>query len=468
MTYRTILAALLSIWTGCAYGQSVSFSLPSDLEKQVDDLYSQWMAEGHPGAAVGIVYRGETVLAKGYGLASLEHQIPFTPETVSDIGSVAKQMTCFGIVLLSERNELSLEDDIRKYLPEVPDFGRPITIQHLMNHTSGLREIYATESIRGYRPGDGILQEDALRLVTHSRELNFRPGEQYRYCNTGYMLLADIISRVSGQPFENWMQENVFQPLGMNHTYIMDRRGGVFPNCADSYGKNAEGSFTKIYDNSTVQGAGGVYTTLTDLLVWLKYLRAPEGDGKTAVAQMLRRGVLNNGDTLNYALGLTVDRYRGLRRIQHTGSSAGYRALLTYFPEVDMGVVVKTNCPAVARMDLVDTLLAPVLEPAPPVTEPVPASAISPPLLSLQAYSGFYFSDELETFYRLAVKNGELTGSHFRHGEFRLQPTEEPDVFETEAGFLTRIRFVRDASGAVTGLQASNGGVLNLWMVRME
>lgn len=459
---------LLTLLPLCHFLQGQSFKLPADLDQKIDDFYREWRREGYPGGAVAIVHEGELVFAKGYGLASLEHGIPFTPETVSDIGSVSKQLTCFGIVLLAQQGKLGLDDDIRQYLPEAPDFGRPITIRHLMNHTSGLREIYATEGIRGYRPGDGILQEDALRLLLQSRELNFPPGERYSYCNTGYMLLADILSRVTGQEFETWMRENIFLPLEMEHTFIMDKRGEVFRNCADSYEKYGEDGFVKIYDNSTVQGAGGVYATLSDLTRWLNHLRRPKIGGKEALASMLQRGILNNGDTLNYALGLTVDTYRGQRVIKHTGSSAGYRALLSYFPELDLGIIVKTNCPSVEREGLVDLLLEDVLDEVEEEDSiPKEDSFPTPGPEELQTYTGYFYSAELETVYEFQVKEGRLTGRHFRNGRFDLVSIEK-DVFKSENGFYCTIRYIRDERGAVAGLRMDSGGVEHLRLIKME
>ena len=444
---------------------SQTFQIPSDLETQIDAFYAPWNQGETPGCAVGVVHQGKLVFAKGYGLASLEHQVPFKPETVSDIGSVSKQLTCFGIVLLAQEGKLKLDDDIRKYLPEVPDFGATITIRHLMNHTSGLPDIYATESIRGYRAGDGILQEDALSLVRNLKELNYPPGDQYLYSNTAYMLLTDIISQISKQSFESWMQENIFRPLGMTNTYIMDKRGEVFPNCAASYSKEKDGSFVQIYDNSTVQGAGGVYTTISDLAKWMNNLRDPKLGGKSALEEMMTKGVLNNGKTINYALGINVDTYRGLKRIEHTGSSAGYRTLMSYFPEQDLGFLVKTNCPSVDRAGLVDQLLTSIL--GAEEKKDTLKGKRTPNSRHCSGgferlYTGHYFSDELESFYSFELEDGKLMGKHFRHGSFELKAIG-PDHFISDNSFFSEVKFFRNDHGNVYGLRVGNGRVLGLW-----
>ncbi len=425
-----------------------------------------------PGAAIGIVKNGELVYSRGYGAANLENGISFTPETVSDIGSVAKQMTDFAIVLLAQQGKLSIDDDIRKYLPEVPDFGAPITIRHLIHHTSGLREIYGVWAIAGGRSGDGILQADALRLATHSKELNFKPGDRHSYCNTGYMLLAEIISRVGEAPFEDWMQTHIFRPLNMDNTFIMNERGELFPRCADSYEKSENNGFRKIFDNSTVQGAGGVYSTIPDLARWMNNYRDPRTGGPAAIAQMMERGVLNNGDTLDYAFGLVIDLYRGVRRIRHTGASAGYRAIFTYFPDQDLGMVMKSNFAGFNGADLTDKITDLVLKtelaPAPPANQPAaikPGPDHSLSLDELAAYAGVYYCPELETVYRISVQEGGLVADHRRHSGLKLKALEK-DIFEDTAGPLGKIRFIRDVKGAVSGMRITSGGVMDLWMER--
>lgn len=469
MKTSTLLTLLLAGIPFFVSGQKIDKKLGAAIHLLLSDCCNG----DRPGAAIGIVKKGELVYSRGYGAANLENDLPFTPETVSDIGSVAKQMTDFAIVLLAREGKLALDDDIRKYLPEVPDFGAPMTIRHLIHHTSGLREIYGVWAIAGGRSGDGILQADALHLAAHSKALNFKPGDQFSYCNTGYMLLADIISRVGGGSFEEWMQAHIFQPLGMTQTFIMDERGEVFPRCADSYEKSAHNGFRKVFDNSTVQGAGGIYTTIPDLAKWMANFGHAKVGGPGAIAQMQERGVLNNGDTLDYAFGLDIDRYRGVRRIQHTGASAGYRAILTYFPDQDLGIVMKSNFAGFNGADLTDKITDLVLKAeltqAPPAKAPVsikpePDHPLSPE--ELNVYAGVYYSPELETVYRISVQEGGLVADHRRHSGLKLKAREK-DVFEDATGPLGKIRFVRDDKGAISGMRITSGGVMNLWMERV-
>ncbi|MDP4821499.1 MAG: beta-lactamase family protein [Saprospiraceae bacterium] len=456
--------ALCSLSTGL-------FSQDISLAGKIDQFYDAWASPDKPGCAVGVIKDGMVVFAKGYGMANLEHRIPFTPETVSDIGSVAKQITDFGIALLVQQGRLKLTDDIRTYLPFLPDFGQVIQVQHLIHHTSGLREIYGTEAIRGNRGGDAIFQEDVLWLVERQQELNFPPGDRYLYCNTAYALLAEIIEKVGGTHFETWMRGHIFARLGMTNTFIMDHQGELFPNTADSYYNNGEGGYVKAYDNSTIRGQGGVYASLTDMLKWTQNLLTPALGGPEVIRQMTTRGVLNNGDTLNYAFGLEVERYRGVQSWSHSGSSAGFRSLLYVFPDHGLGIMVKNNNPEIPLPGLVELVaehyLGDQLAPR-PRPEPRPRTVREPyPLTeeALQAFAGRYLSPELETWYELSVQDGKLMARHFRQAPFEMEPIGK-DQFRAENGSFSEIVFERNAAGEVTGLRVSNGRVLNLLLVK--
>lgn len=444
---------------------------------RVEQLLAAWDRPDEPGAAVAVVRGGEVVAGRGLGRAAMEHPgLPITLETVFDIGSVSKELTDFAVVLLALDGRVSLDDDIRTHLPEVPDFGDTIRIRHLVHHTSGLREIYATKALSGWQSGDGIAQEDALRLVTGLDELNFEPGTEYLYSNTGYMLLADLVSRVTGTPFPEWMEENVFGPLGMDRTTIMARRGQVVPGAAHSYGRDGEGGWIHVFDNSGIQGAGGVYTTVGDLARWIGNFAEPRVGGPAAIRRMQERGVLEDGDTLDYAFGLRIDEHRGLRRIGHGGSSAGYRASLAFYPEAGVGVVVLSNHAdrdgSIVRR-VAEAYLADVMEPRERVAagddeeEEEEGPGWTPSPGDLEAYAGRYLSPELEAVYTISVEGGTLTARHRRHGDFELEAGEEEDAFRTRYP-LSEVRFVRDEGGRITGFRVSNGRVRDLLFRRLE
>lgn len=442
---------------------------------QIDEIMSVYEQDGSPGVVVAVVRDGQIEFAKGYGMANLEHGLPMTRETASDLGSVSKQFTGFAIALLAQQGKLSLDDDIRTHLPEIPDLGATVTIWHLIHHMSGLREIYNSLQIAGWQSGDRIAQEDALRLMARQRELNFSPGSEYLYCNTAYMLLAEIVGRVGGRPFPEWMRVNVFDPLGMSHTTIMAEFGQVIPKVATSYSRS-DGTFRQIYDNSTVQGAGGVYSTVDDMAKWIGNFGNPVvGDAQT-IEQIQQRGVLTNGDTLSYAFGITVGDFRGLHRLQHTGSSAGYRAWLAYFPEVGIGIVTLSNFADFdrrAQNQILEAVLGDRLAPA--ATDngdqenPDPPKAAQPFIMTpeeLQAYAGMYYSPELETVYTFSVEDGRLMASHRRYDPFEVALITR-DEFDGPS-FVDTIKFERDSSGHVTGMRVSNGRVRNLWFEKLE
>lgn len=434
---------------------------------------SEW--ETGPGAVAAVVQDGLVIASAAYGLASLEHGLGLSARTVLDVGSVSKQFTDFAIVLLAQRGLLNLDDDIRTHLREVPNFGTPIRIRHLIHHMSGIREIYGSLALTGWQAGDGIVQEDALGLVTHMRELNFEPGTEYLYCNTAYMLLADIVSRASGKPFAAFMEDEIFGPLGMEFTTIMAQKGQVMSGAADSYAL-ADGEWVRVFDNSGIQGAGGIYTTVGDLARWLYNFRTARVGGPAAIAQMQERGVLSDGDTLRYAFGLDVGTYRGLRTLAHSGSSAGYRARLLYFPDEDLGILQQANSaltatPALMEM-LADAMLEEILEPAvvgkddngrtgnSTREEGRERSTWTPTLADLQALEGVYFSPELEATWTLRVDEGRLEARHARLEPLPLEP-QAADRFSAPYP-LNEISVERDSAGSPVALRVSNGRVRNL------
>jgi CubicO group peptidase (beta-lactamase class C family) len=312
-------------------------------EGRVDQLFAVWDRPGSPGASIGIMQDGEMVYANGYGEAQLEYHVPITPETVFHVASVSKQFTAFAVTLLADRGMLSLDDDIRQYLPELHDFGPTITIRHLIHHVSGLRDQWDLLALAGWRLDDVITREQILRLVARQRELNFPPGDTYLYCNTGYTLLAEIVSRVTEMPFPQFMREEVFEPLGMAHTHFHDDHEMVVPNRAYSYGADPDGGYRKRVLSYANVGATSLFTTVGDVLRWTRNLDEGSVGGRGVLEMMHRRGVLNSGDTLGYAAGLGIGRHRGLSLVGHAGGDAGFRTYVGRFPDQGVAVAVFSN-----------------------------------------------------------------------------------------------------------------------------
>ncbi|HET7274549.1 MAG TPA: serine hydrolase domain-containing protein [Longimicrobiaceae bacterium] len=313
---------------------------------RIDQLFGRYERADLPGVIIGVMRDGELAFARGYGMANLAYDIEMTPLTVSNIGSVSKQFTAFAIALLADRGELSLDDDIREHLPELPEFAFPITIRNLLNHTSGLREVYNTLPIAGWRFEDELLREDVFEIVERQPELQFRPGSKHVYNNTGYILLAEIVERTTGEPFDVWMKANVFDPLGMSSTRVKMRRGEIIPNSTFGYTLATEDEaarFRRVGDLAASYGAGGIYTTPADLGRWMANFRTADVGGRAVVDRMTEQTILLSGDTLEYALGIVVDEYRGLDRLQHGGADIAHRAQLNYYPDLNAGVVVMSN-----------------------------------------------------------------------------------------------------------------------------
>ena len=312
-------------------------------EGRVDEILAAYGGAGTPGGVVAVTQGGELRFSRGYGLADLESAVPNTPRTVYHMASVSKQFTAFAILLLAAEGKLTLDDDVRKFVPELPDFGRVVTVRHLLTHTSGLRDQWDLWMMSGGRMDDVIRQADLLRLITRQRELNFEPGTEYLYSNTGYTLAATVVERVTGRTFRDWMQEHVFTPLAMGATQIYDDHERLVPGRAYSYASAAQGGYRKAVLSYANAGATSLFTTAEDLAKWLRNFHTHQVGGVGVWEQWQERGVLARGDTLDYALGIVVVTHRGLRRIQHDGADAGYRTMLAYYPEIDAGVIVLAN-----------------------------------------------------------------------------------------------------------------------------
>jgi CubicO group peptidase (beta-lactamase class C family) len=312
----------------------------SDLPARIDRIFARF-DRTTPGCAVGLGKDGRALYTQGYGSANLEYRIPLTDSSVMESGSVAKQFTAASLVLLQQDGKLSLDDDIRKYLPEVPDFGHPITIRNLLTHTSGLRDQWGLLGIEGRGPGTQVHSlATTLDLVVHQKMLNFPPGSEYLYSNTGYALAAIIIQRVSGKSLQDFTQERLFRPLGMTHTQWRDDFTRVVPNRATAYEPVRGGGYRQDMPFTNMVGNGGVLSTMSDLLKWNENLDHPVVGGPTFTTTLETRMRLTSGRTIPYALGLINGEHNGVREVSHSGSTAGYRTFLARYPEQHVSVAV--------------------------------------------------------------------------------------------------------------------------------
>ncbi len=333
---------------------------PVELEKSIDQIFGNFDDPQKPGVAIAVVRNGKVVFKKGYGSANLEYDIPVTPTTIFHIASVSKQFTVFALLMLAEDGKLSLDDPIQKYISEVPDFGEEITLRHLATHTSGMRDQWDLLNLAGWRWDDVITKEHVLKLVAKQKDLNFKPGEEFMYCNTGFTLLAEVVARVSGKSFAEFTQERMFTSLNMEHSQFYDDHTKIVKNRAYSYYPTKDGYEKSVLSYANV-GATSLFTTVEDLSLWAMNFQNPTVGSAAIIDQMNTLAVLNNGKNFGGAYGQFVSPYKGLQQIQHSGGDAGYRSYLCRFPEQDFAVSVFSNSgssnPAALALQVVDLYL---------------------------------------------------------------------------------------------------------------
>ncbi len=440
------------------------------LTDSVDAMFEQWDREDSPGFALGIFRDGRIIYSRGYGMANLEYNIPITPQTVFRIGSLSKQFTAMCVALLAEQGALSLEDDIQKFFPEMPEYETPITVGHLVHHTSGIRDYLTLQGI--VARGEYYNSEEALAMLLRQKALNFTPGERFSYANSGYFLMAALIERASGMKTSEFARKHIFEPLGMNDTHFHDDLNVVVRNRASGYRPTGDGGYRINMTQLDIIGDGSIYTTIEDFFKWdQNFYHNKLGNGTQDLMDMvLTRGVLNSGEETTYAFGLDVDTNRGLRRVSHTGSWVGFSTVGIRYPDQRFSVVILSNGsmgPSRFARIIVDLYLADQFtEPARPGQERQPRrqreeqERPEPVTLSssqLQEYTGFYFSDELDAYAILEVEEGALI---MRLGMYSAALSAfPPDTFEWRRN---RMEFVRDTGRTITGFILNSGRSLNL------
>jgi CubicO group peptidase (beta-lactamase class C family) len=440
----------------------------------VDEVFADLTKAGSPGCAVAVYRNGRISYSKGYGLANLEEDVPITPESVFDIGSTSKQFTAASILLLEKQGKLSVNDDVRKYIPELPDYGPQITILHLLNHTSGLRDYLTLMDLAGINTDSVTTDEDALEIITRQKALNFAPGSDWLYSNTGFFLLSVIVKRVSGKTLREFAAENIFIPLGMSHTQFRDDHKTLIPNRAMAYDpKELKDGYTLDVSYFEQTGDGAVHTSVEDLLKWDENFYSGQVGGENFLAEIQERGKLNGGKVLDYAKGLFVADYRGLRTVSHGGSWGGYRAELLRFPEHHFSVACLCNrgdaAPTRRAHQVADIYLGSMMRPKEEKKavehEAAEKKEITLTGEKLRAYAGDYWSSELGVTYRLGTVDGQLkVESMLDGGGFAHTSTLPPDGFAATSQDEFRlmkmgvtIHFERDSNQAISGFKLDAG-----------
>ena len=390
---KLVLVSVLTIT------KTSSQTLPDSVIKKIDNLFTKWNNENSPGCTIGIVRNDSLIYAKGYGMANLEYGIPNTPETMCYIASVSKQFTAYSIVLLARQGKLNLDDDIHKYLAWFPDMKEKITIRNLLNNTSGIREELQLLGISGTNITDLIRREHVVKVLGRQQSLDFKPGELYRYSNSNFTLLAEIVTSVTGQSLRKFADSAIFKPLGMTHTLFFDDHTEIVKNRSYSYASKDNGQFEKTTVNKSNVGPTGLLTNINDMSKWIMNFYLPRTGDKKDIETLTTNAKLNTGRQLNYAAGIFSDNFNGWRQFSHSGNLNGFRAFIAVFPDAKMVFIVMGNLAdlspnskvrAMADLFIKDTIQNKTTS---KVVKDLPSATLKNPSL-MQKFVGNYISTE--------------------------------------------------------------------------
>lgn len=410
----------VSIFT-LTYGQ-----IPDSLSRKVDAIFAEYDKTNSPGCALAILKDGKIIYERGYGMSNLEYNIAITPTSIFHIASISKQFTAAAIVHLSQEGKLSLNDDIRKYIPEVPDFGYPITFNNLIHHTSGIRDQWDLQGLAGWRDGDLITEKDILEMLARQKSLNFLPGEDYLYCNTGYTLIGIAVKRITGVSLRDYADSVFFKPLGMTSTHFHNDHSEITPNRTSAYYKDDKGKWKisiPVFDN---YGATSLFTTVEDLAKWDENFYSKKIGGDTFITMMQTTGQLNNKTPQNYAAGLVLSNYKGHKTVWHNGGDYGYRSNLIRFPDEHFSIVILANLADINPVSLSYEVADLFLE----------DKSIQNPVFKvdsniLKNWAGEYFDMNSQSIIKIDLKNETLLV-----GSTVLVPTNNY-IFNTSSSTLT-------------------------------
>jgi CubicO group peptidase (beta-lactamase class C family) len=449
---------------------------PEDHVSRVDELFSRWDTAETPGCALAIVQDGKIIYKNGYGLANLELGVPITPASVFYTGSVSKQFVAMSIALLIQEGRMSLDDDIRLYIPELPEYDRPITTRHLIYHTSGIRDYLTLEEIAGIPLGQ-YHEAEVLELICRQKELNFSPGEEHLYSNSGYFLLAVLVERVSGKSLRDFADELIIRPLGMQHTLFHDDYTRLIRNRASGYFHGAGNTYSHFLSTFDNVGSGGLFSSVEDMFLWDQNFYHKKVGGREVFELMHTPGELNSGEKLVYAFAINVTEYRGLKTVYHGGALGGYRAGYVQFPEQRFSVIILANLDAVNPTDLCFRIAEIYLghlmqEKASPDTPALPeqtaGAAKVPPSSVLKRYAGEYVNEEAWQRAVVTFENDELR-IKLRGARYTLQALDDTEFRLKNARQPVRVRFQkRTGMDHSFQMEVKQGGQLPLLFIPAE
>lgn len=416
--------------------------------------------ENGPGYAVALYRNGKVVYAMGFGMADIEHKVPITSQTRFDIGSTSKQFTAASLVLLAQDGKLSLDDPIRKYLPEMPSYGDSITIRHMLNHTSGLRDYLGLMAMAGYDIDDVTTAEDALRIIARQTGLDFPIGTEHAYSNTGYFLASIIVQRVSGKTLRQFAQERIFNPLGMTSTSYVDDHTLILPNRAVGYTNGEDDEYHRAVSNWEQNGDGGVFTTVEDLVRWDENFYSPKVGGAGLPAELQHWGRLKNGDTLDYAEGLMRGTMGTFKVVLHGGAWGGYRAQLLRIPSEHVSVAVLANLDRTSPDEIARKVLG-VIYGEEAVKRRAPKTADVQPVVfkpeQFDSYSGEFEMDDSPDFKVTFTREGDHYYTQAT-GQRRVEMIPLSDSTFRLKDLPATIIFHRSSDGPVNTITLEQGG----------
>lgn len=445
MRQRFTLALLIA----CLFAKAQNN--PGGLQANIDPIFKGYTQAGSPGVAALIVKDGEVIFKKGYGLANLEHDIPITPTTVFDIASVSKQFTGFAISTLIQQGKILPGDDIHKYLPWVPQFAQPITVGNLIHHTSGLRDWPEALHAAGWRWDEAFAWEDIMRMVKKQHDLDFVPGSQYQYSNTGYNLLAAIVEKLTGKTLADWLNENLFKPLGMNSTQVLVDYSKVVKNLAGAY-YNDGTVYHKSNDELTAFGSSSIFTSVEDLSKWVIRLQKGLDEKDPVFLRMTETGKLNNGKSITYAYGLSVTNTDGVKNISHDGGWAGFATIISNYPDERLSIILLSNAGGFDPYGYANAVAKLFLKNQPKAAQSREDLSAKPTVnvdtMILRKYAGSYQLGP-NWFVTLTLENGKLMTQ--ANGEDKFPTEMKSDTVLWVPGYRASMTFLQitDKAGAL-------------------
>jgi CubicO group peptidase (beta-lactamase class C family) len=394
---------------------------------RLDQMMIEYAGDDVPGASVLVMKDGEVLTHKSYGMANLTYDIPMTDKTLHNIGSTSKHFLTLGLLLLQEDGKLSLDDDVREYIPELPEFEHTVTLRNLVTHTSGYREFINLMVMTGRNVSSNLSIDEIIEIVQRQPELQNTPGNEFNYNNTGYALMTEVIERVTDTPFEDWMKMNLFEPLEMHNTVVRTRSDQVVENRSTGYSYGSNG-YEEVTDLGGAAGAGGIHITLDDFTKWIQNLNHPVVGTPEMIEQMTTPFELKNGNSTGYGLGLVIEEYKGLKKVHHGGGDVAHRSMFILFPEIDAAVVTQSN---LASFDgdipnrIADLFFGEYMEPDESEQQSEDSLASGPE-------SDFEYTPEnfdlLAGRYELSVMPGFILTFDREGDRIYTQPTNQPEI----------------------------------------